>query len=207
MSAWPHHPAFLAALTAAAWCAAHSLCIAPGIESRLRRLLGPLQAYNRLLYVLGSTVSVSVLLWWWHGMTQVVLWRWEGGWAVLRWAALSVAAVLAGGGVMAHNNCAFLGLRQIAQQPPGRAPAPPLLRRHGILGRVRHPYYGAGLLGTIFHADVGDVGLAWRGVFAVYFVIGAALEDRKLRADFGPAYDDYRREVPALLPWRPPRRR
>jgi protein-S-isoprenylcysteine O-methyltransferase Ste14 len=40
----------------------------------------------------------------------------------------------------------------------------------------------------------------------VYIVVGSRLEERRLLAEFGQAYGDYRAVVPALIP-RPPRSR
>jgi protein-S-isoprenylcysteine O-methyltransferase Ste14 len=34
----------------------------------------------------------------------------------------------------------------------------------------------------------------------LYLAFGVPVEERKLRAQFGPNYDEYRRRVPALIP-------
>ncbi|MBS0452111.1 MAG: isoprenylcysteine carboxylmethyltransferase family protein [Proteobacteria bacterium] len=72
----------------------------------------------------------------------------------------------------------------------------------GPYALVRHPIYSGLLLafvGTAFAR--GDLA----GVLAVVLVWGAfhrkmRLEERWMREQFGPAYDDYARRVPALLP-------
>lgn len=186
-----------------AWCVVHSLWIAPGVQRRLREALG---AYERLAYVVVAAASLTVLMWWLHALPQHTLLRFAGLLGVVRWLALAGAAALLLAGARAYDGQAFLGLRQIAARRVGRAAAPAALRYDGVLARVRHPWYGAGLLVVLFARDVTDVGAAYRGVFLLYFLVGSWLEERKLLAEFGPAYAQYRRAVPAFFPWRRPRR-
>jgi len=186
-----------------AWCVVHSLWIAPGVQRRLRTALG---AYERLAYVVVAATSLAVLLWWVRGLPHHTLLRFDGALGVVRWVALAAAAALMVAGARAYDGRAFLGLRQIAARRDGGTPAPAELRRDGVLARVRHPWYGAGLLVVLFARDVTDVGAAYRGVFLLYFLVGAWLEERKLIAEFGDAYAQYRRDVPAFFPWRRPRR-
>ena len=77
------------------------------------------------------------------------------------------------------------------------------LIREGPYRFVRHPIY-TGMLGMII---VG--GLAWSHwlgfvIALVLFGIGTAVrvrsEEKLLREQFGTAFDDYRRSVPAVLP-------
>ena len=42
------------------------------------------------------------------------------------------------------------------------------------------------------------------GGLTCYILLALPLEERDLRRQFGAAYDDYRRRVPALIPWRKP---
>ena len=81
------------------------------------------------------------------------------------------------------------------------------LIEHGPYAIVRHPIY-TGLLLAFFGSAFarGDL----RGLLA--FLIAAAALWRKLRLEeswmvecFGPRYEDYRRRVPALLPFGKPR--
>lgn len=185
-----------------AWCVVHSLWIAPGVQRRLRSALG---AYERLAYVVVAATSLAALLWYVRGLPQHAILRFDGALGVVRWVALAGAAALMVAGARAYDGRAFLGLRQIAARRAGRAAAPAELRCDGVLGRVRHPWYGGGLLIVLFARDVTDVGAAYRSVFLIYFLVGAWLEERKLIAEFGDAYAQYRRAVPAFFPWRRPR--
>jgi protein-S-isoprenylcysteine O-methyltransferase Ste14 len=186
-----------------AWCVVHSLWIAPGVQQRLRSMLG---AYERLSYVIVAAASLTALIWWLRALPQHAILRFDGVLAAVRWTALAAAAALMVAGARAYDGRAFLGLRQIAARRAGGTPAPAELRRNGVLARVRHPWYGGGLLIVLFARDVTDVGAAYRSVFLLYFLVGAWLEERKLIAEFGDAYAQYRRDVPAFFPWRRPRR-
>ncbi len=72
----------------------------------------------------------------------------------------------------------------------------------GIYARVRHPRYLEMLLGVAGWAFVSNYLAAY--AVTVYTMVMLALliplEERELVQRFGPAYEDYRRRVPALLP-------
>jgi protein-S-isoprenylcysteine O-methyltransferase Ste14 len=74
----------------------------------------------------------------------------------------------------------------------------------GLYARMRHPRYTgmmAGVLGTCLLAATP---LLW-GVVMIWWLVALAsvlLEERELRARFGPSYDDYCRRVPRFLPFR-----
>lgn len=91
---------------------------------------------------------------------------------------------------------------------PELAPAryPPRLVTDGLHARVRHPRYLQYLLVVGGWALVANY-LATYVLFAlmipaVWLVV--VLEERELRARFGPAYEDYCRQVPRFLPRRRP---
>ncbi|MDG4879878.1 isoprenylcysteine carboxylmethyltransferase family protein [Mesorhizobium sp. WSM4884] len=70
---------------------------------------------------------------------------------------------------------------------------------------VRHPIY-TGLLLSILAtmAAKGTVwGIAGAGLLLVGIVVKARLEESFLRGELGPAYDDYARRVPMLVPFAP----
>ncbi len=73
----------------------------------------------------------------------------------------------------------------------------------GPYGRMRHPIYGA-MLGMLIATCL--VVSHWLGLIValVLFLIGTAIrvrsEERLLRSQFGAAYDDYARRVPAIVP-------
>ncbi|TIQ41067.1 MAG: isoprenylcysteine carboxylmethyltransferase family protein [Mesorhizobium sp.] len=75
----------------------------------------------------------------------------------------------------------------------------------GPYGLVRHPIY-TGLLLSIL-ATMAAKGTVWGIAGAAFLLVGiivkARLEESFLRGELGPAYDDYARRVPMLVPFAP----
>jgi len=68
---------------------------------------------------------------------------------------------------------------------------------------VRHPIYSGLLLAFVGTALARA---EWRGVLAVVLVVWALwrklrTEEQRMREHFGPAYDEYARRTPALIPF------
>jgi protein-S-isoprenylcysteine O-methyltransferase Ste14 len=67
---------------------------------------------------------------------------------------------------------------------------------------VRHPLYFFGLL-FLWLTPVMTINLLTTYLlFTLYFYIGSFFEERRLRAEFGPAYRQYQQRVPRLIPGR-----
>jgi protein-S-isoprenylcysteine O-methyltransferase Ste14 len=121
-----------------------------------------------------------------------------------RWSA-PTAAIVAGVVAAFAGAAVHLAARQtLGAAWSARADRPNRLVDEGAYGVVRHPLY-AGLLllavGTV--AAHPSVAVA---AGAVGLVAGIALkmrrEERAMAAAFGPAWDAYRRRVPAIVPRR-----
>ncbi len=54
--------------------------------------------------------------------------------------------------------------------------------------------------GTDVSADRLLLNLLW----SAWIYLGAHLEERDLRSEFGAAYESYRQQVPMLIPWHRP---
>ena len=76
------------------------------------------------------------------------------------------------------------------------------LRKSGILNWIRHPIYSGLILVTIgFFLFIPNLPTAIScGCILTYLPIGIYLEEKKMMSEFGQAYTDYRKEVPALVP-------
>jgi protein-S-isoprenylcysteine O-methyltransferase Ste14 len=72
----------------------------------------------------------------------------------------------------------------------------------GPYGIVRHPIYTGIIVATIATAAMRGTALSWigMGVMTVGWVIKARLEEKFLREQLGPDYDEYSRRVPMLVP-------
>ena len=193
-------PPLQAALATAAWCVLHSAFVSHRWRRVVARNLPSYGPWQRLVYVAASTTSFALLAWWVRRLPETPLWDWTGIWRWVRVLGLGEAGVLFWLGARVHDGRSFLGVRQVADHLAGRPEPPPVLRRDGILGVIRHPWYAATLVLLAFCLPVTDVNLAWRGVLAAYVLVGTELEERKLLVEYGAAYADYRRRVPRFLP-------
>jgi protein-S-isoprenylcysteine O-methyltransferase Ste14 len=78
----------------------------------------------------------------------------------------------------------------------------------GIHKYVRHPLYLGtfifiwGLLLVIPHLSL----LISNTIITIYTLVGIELEERKLEAEFGEGYKEYRTKVPKLIPFAKPQR-
>lgn len=189
-------------IVAVAWCILHSVLITRAFERWVHTYCGRLSAWYRLSY---NLISMATLAWCWLEFRErpgEFLWAWHGWWQIPRLAGLALAVWFMWLGVRAHDNRAFLGLRQVKAMHANRDATPTVLTRDGVLGLIRHPYYFSGILMVALYADFSTTTIAWRAVFVLYLLLGTWLEERKLLAVFGDAYRAYRREVPALWPRR-----
>lgn len=69
----------------------------------------------------------------------------------------------------------------------------------GVLSVVRHPWYSGGIL-IVWARTLDPAAIVTNAVLCGYFVVGAMLEERKLKAQFGRQYAVYQRRVSMLFP-------
>ncbi len=182
--------------------AVHSALAQPFAHAGLRRVVPPQAIRSVYLMATGLTLFAVMGLWQSSGM---VIWAapWGAEWVTafslpLFWALMTWAmAILCRFGVFS-----FFGYAQLAwpESRLARSEGTPQLIVSGLYRYVRHPVY----LLTITAMLAAPVLPLDRVVLAVgtlaYLAFGIPLEERKLLAQFGTAYADYRRRVPAVFP-------
>lgn len=191
-------------LYALAWVsfgALHSLLAHPPIRRRMEAMCG---SATRLTYNVIATVHIAgVLL-----LGRVVVpagdfalpgWARAGLWIMAAAGALVLAA-----GLREYDLSRFGGTHQLrhgtAAEPEPDAGGEPLVTR-GLHRYVRHPLYSGGML-LLWGLAQSPLGVATAAWGTLYFLIGTWFEERKLLTVHGAAYRDYRRHVPAFIPWR-----
>jgi protein-S-isoprenylcysteine O-methyltransferase Ste14 len=94
----------------------------------------------------------------------------------------------------------FLGIRQVREEKACSVLTDDCsLDTAGVLSMVRHPWYTGGML--IVWARPLDAGAVCTNLVVTgYFLVGAWLEERKLKVQFGEPYTDYQRRVSMFFP-------
>ncbi|MCB9435880.1 MAG: isoprenylcysteine carboxylmethyltransferase family protein [Anaerolineales bacterium] len=183
----------------------HSLLAASSTKRLVLDVVGK-RAYLGL-YALGfnvlSVVTLLPVLWGLAVDAGPVIWQVSGVLAgimmVIQGLGL-LGLVIAG---LQIDLMRFVGVRQaLAWLNGDPLPLPPEpLQTEGVYAISRHPLYLFSLL-LIWPTPVMLSG--WFGfcvAATVYFMVGSRLEERKLRAVFGDAYQRYQQRVPWLVPF------
>ena len=73
----------------------------------------------------------------------------------------------------------------------------------GLYARVRHPRYAGMFSAVLGAALLAGTRLLWLVVLLwwPFALLAIRMEERELTARFGADYEDYRKRVPAFLPW------
>jgi protein-S-isoprenylcysteine O-methyltransferase Ste14 len=195
-------PPIQTALLWALWCFLHSFLITPWWTGRVFALLGERFAagWYRVFFIsisLGTLIPVVS-----HHMSlpQVVLFTWPGWWLGVKIVLAVYGAYMFYAGLRRYDMSFFLGLSQLRAYFTGAA-VPRSTFTAARIGGVRHPWYSGGIALVWAFGPITDVSLVGKIVISVYFVIGAFLEEKKLLAEIGAPYAEYRRELPMLFPW------
>ena len=149
-------------------------------------------AYN--IFAVVTLLPVLALMAVLPGQTLYVVpspWRWlmVGGQLL---ALLAAAISLLQTGIFY-----FIGLAQLVDENPGRSGA---LNLGGFYAWVRHPLYTFSIIFLWLTPAMTTNTLTTFILFTLYFYFGSIYEERRLVAEFGEAYQAYRRQVPRLIP-------
>lgn len=175
-------------------------------QSRIQKSLStwiPPQAI-RTFYLAVTGLSLVALMGLWQN-TGIVLWSLplslmfvNGLSFTLFWGFL----LAAGWTLRRFDPLEFIGLKQLYSSTAelARTEGSPQLNTTGIYGRVRHPLYSFTSLAFILTPFMTLDRAILTGSMALYLIFAIPVEERKLIALFGRAYEDYKLRVPAVIP-------
>lgn len=180
-----------------AWGALHSLLASRQVKTSFERWLGmKAMRFYRLAYNLLSILTFLPILWLAVVLPDRQLYAIPLPWLALTLAGQALAAVLLGIGVFQTGLLDFTGLGALA----GRETSASKLVTRGLYRFVRHPLYSAGIL-FIWLTPVMTINLfIILAASTMYIILGAYIEERKLRREFGAEYAAYQAAVPMLIP-------
>lgn len=155
---------------------------------------------ERSVYVLATAVVLGTLVYVWQPLPALV-WRFEdpalrlAAWALhlLGWGIVFVSTFL-----ISHTE--LFGLAQVRNALFGKLPSQRGFHTPFLYRFVRHPMMSGFLLALWAGPEASQGRVLLAGLLTVYIIIGIALEDADLQAEFGEPYRRYARRVPALIP-------
>jgi protein-S-isoprenylcysteine O-methyltransferase Ste14 len=152
---------------------------------------------ERSVYVLVASVTLALLVWQWRALPEV-LWTLP---RALAWSlqVAGVAVVIASTFLIDHFD--FVGLRQTWLYWRGKPYAPVPFVERSLYRYVRHPLM-VGLLLWMWTVPTMTLGcFVFAAAMTAYIAIGVAFEELGLSRELGATYEDYRRRVPAFVPF------
>lgn len=176
----------------------HSVMARMGFKAWLKTKL-PASA-ERSVYVLLASLMLILMYWQWRPIPGVV---WSAqtvlgqavGWSVF---ALGFATVLLSTFLINHFD--LFGLKQVWFQFVGRSIEPARFVTPFFYRLIRHPLY-AGFILAFWGTPTMTAGkLLFAAAMTGYILIAIQLEEKDLVKQLGNRYEQYRREVPMLVP-------
>lgn len=189
------------------WAVLHSITASGGIKQRVRYRLGEaaFQGLYRLLYNLFAGVTfIPVLYLLATQVTNIQLWSIPKPWIFLAYVIQLVGLIGLSFSLWQTDLWEFAGLRQALAYFGGqrKIARSSTLITGGLYGIVRHPIYFFSLLILWFNPVVGLATFIFNLLATAYFWTGSYYEERRLSAEFGDAYGEYKQRVPRLIPIR-----
>jgi protein-S-isoprenylcysteine O-methyltransferase Ste14 len=183
-----------------AWCTLHSALVGLSLTELLRKRFPHASRYYRIVYNVVSVATLAPVLLYTFSLRGTPIFSWQGPWRFVQIALTVSALVFFVAGARHYDLFQFLGLRQLKDEKACSVLTDDCsLDTSGVLSLVRHPWYTGGIL-IIWARPLDTSAILTNLVLTAYCLVGTRLEERKLTAQFGQAYTDYRQRVSMFLP-------
>lgn len=172
----------------------HSILAIPSLKKRLAGRNSHLRRFYRLYYNL-----VSLVLFGWvmaAFRNSAILYIVPGVWSLALYFMQVVFLVILFACVRQTGAAEFLG---VSRMTPDSLKTSKLVT-DGWYRVVRHPLYLFSMLFLLCNPVISVRWLLLTLISAVYFVVGALLEESRFLQEFGNEYQAYQRTVPFMLP-------
>ena len=184
------------------YCVLHSFLISIRFTNLMSHLLKKFYSFYRLFYVVISIILLILLINFTEQSDQTVIITYSYLLTLIRQGlTFSAVFIFFWAFLFNYDPLTFFGIRQILNLVKGKTTTQPLeIKKHGILGIIRHPMYFA-LIIFLWCKVFTLSDIIVNTIVTIYIIIGTRLEERKLVSVFGDSYRNYQREVPMLIPF------
>lgn len=176
----------------------HSIMARSGFKAWLTRIL-PAPA-ERSFYVLLASAMLILLFWQWRPVSVVI---WEAQTTIgmaLGWSVFTLGFLMVLLSTFLIDHFDLFGIKQVWNQFRDRKLSTPRFVTPFLYRIVRHPLY-LGFILAFWGGPVMTVGsLVFATAMTTYILIAIRLEERDLIRILGPEYENYRKQVPMLIP-------
>ena len=171
----------------------HSFLATDHAKNKAEKLLGNGYRYYRIIYTLISIplFAPAFIVWiTYSNSTPVVYTIPQNFFPVVIFVRLAALGMFAYA-VLQIDFLEFIGTKRQKKN---------VLITGGAYGIVRHPLYTAGILLLITKMEMSLLDITAVLLIAVYLIIGAFIEDRRLLSIYGDEYRKYRERVSMFIP-------
>jgi len=172
----------------------HSLLAIPSLKQRFTGRSGHLRRFYRLYYNVASLLLFAWVMASFRNVT--VLYVVPGVWSLVLYVVQMVILIILTACVRQTGAAEFLGIKEQTRE----GLKTPRLVTDGWYRFVRHPLYLFSMLFLLSNPVISSRWLVLTLVSAVYFLVGALLEEKRLLLEFGSEYLAYKRTVPFMIP-------
>jgi len=183
----------------------HSLLASEKVKINFKKVFGNLIAFYRLLYNF-ITIASLYLIYILSPKPRITIYDLQNPFDIIILIPqfLSLAAVLWAFKYICFRE--FLGLDQIKRFIEKRYKTELdedfTLRIEGPYKYSRHPIYFFSITFLLFRPTMDLFYLTFFLCTVAYFYIGSYFEEKKLVRQFGELYEDYRKEIPRIIPYK-----
>lgn len=184
------------------YCVLHSILISTTATEFLKRKLKKAYKYYRLFYNIIALVTLIPVMIYTDSINGDSVIIWSGYLFIPQYFLLSVSIMLIISALFNYDLLQFIGFRQIFNNRTHRVLSTSgMIKENGVMGLVRHPLYSAVFI-LLWARDLSIVSILMNIVLSGYLIIGTLLEEKKLVAELGNEYKDYKNRVSMFFPFK-----